>query len=124
MAIKQMKVRKGDLVHVLSGKDRGKQGHVIDARPKEGKVIVENVNIAKRHTKPRPIQNTSRMGGSAMTPGGVIDKPAPLPVGNVMVVCPVCKRPTRVGYHDRESHGEMVKVRVCKRADCGQEIDR
>ena len=65
MAIKQMNVRKGDLVHVLSGKDRGKQGHVIDARPKEGKVIVENVNIAKRHTKPRPIQNTSRMGGSA-----------------------------------------------------------
>ena len=87
-------------------------------------MIVENLNIAKRHTKPRPIQNTSRMGGSAMTPGGVIDKPAPLPVGNVMVVCPVCKRPTRIGYHERESHGEMVKVRVCKRVDCGQELDR
>src|SRR5207245_1084298 len=119
-----MRVRKGDLVHILSGKDRGKQGRVIDARPKDGKVIVENINIAKRHTKPRPIQNTSRMGGSAMTPGGVIDKPTPLPVGNVMVVCPVCKRPTRVGMRERESHGEHVKVRVCKRADCGQEIDR
>jgi large subunit ribosomal protein L24 len=59
-----------------------------------------------------------------MTPGGVIDKPAPLPVGNVMLVCPVCKRPTRVGIKERESHGETVKVRVCKRADCGQEIDR
>ena len=119
-----MRVRKGDLVHVLSGKDRGKQGRVIDARPKDRKVIVENLNIVKRHTKPRPIQNTSRMGGNAMTPGGVIDKPAPLPVGNVMVVCPVCKRPTRVGIRERESHGEQVKVRVCKRADCGQEIDR
>jgi large subunit ribosomal protein L24 len=119
-----LKIKKGDTVQMLSGKDRGKQGRVIDARPKDGKVIVENLNIAKRHTKPRPIQNTSRMGGSAMTPGGVIDKPAPLPVGNVMVVCPVCKRPTRIGYHERESHGETVKVRVCKRADCGQEIDR
>ena len=58
-----MRIRKGDLVHVLSGKDRGKQGRVIDARPKDGKVIVENLNIVKRHTKPRPIQNTSRMGG-------------------------------------------------------------
>ena len=119
-----MRIRKGDLVHILSGKDRGKQGRVIDARPKDGKVIVENVNIAKRHTKPRPIQNTSRMGGSAMTPGGVIDKPAPLPVGNVMVVCPTCKLPTRIGYTTKEVHGETVKVRVCKRDGCGQEIDR
>ena len=119
-----MRVRKGDLVHILTGKDRGKQGHVIDARPKDGKVVVENVNIVKRHTKPRPMQNASRMGGSAMTPGGVIERPVPLPVGSVMVVCPVCKRPTRVGIRERESHGEQVKVRVCKRADCGQEIDR
>ena len=119
-----MRIRKGDLVHVLSGKDRGKQGHVIDARPKDGKVLVENVNVVKKHTKPRPIQNTSRMGGAAMTPGGVIDKPAPMPVGSVMLVCPVCRRPTRVGIKTRDSHGETVKVRVCKRADCGQEIDK
>ena len=119
-----MRIKKGDIVHILRGKDRGRQGHVIDARPKEGKVIVENVNVVKKHTKPRPIQNTSRMGGSAMTPGGVIERPAPLPVGNVMLVCPVCKRPTRVGIKERDSHGEHVKVRVCKRADCGQEIDK
>ena len=120
-----MRIRKGDIVHILSGKDRGRQGHVIDARPKEGKVIVENINVVKKHTKPRPIQNTSRMGGSAMTPGGVIDRPAPLPVGNVMLVCPVCKRPTRVGIEVRETKAEGVKkVRVCKRADCGQEIDK
>jgi large subunit ribosomal protein L24 len=119
-----MRVRKGDLVHVLSGKDRGKQGRVIDARPKERKVIVENLNVVKKHTKPRPIRDTSRMGAAGMTPGGVIDKPSPLPVANVMVVCPVCNRPTRVGVHERESHGQMIKVRVCKRVDCGQEIDR
>jgi large subunit ribosomal protein L24 len=122
--MRTMRVHKGDLVHILSGKDRGKQGRVIDARPKDGQVIVENLNVAKKHTKPRPMQNTSRMGGAAMTPGGIVEKPSPLPVGNVMVVCPVCNRPTRVGIRERESHGAMVKVRVCKRADCGQEIDR
>jgi large subunit ribosomal protein L24 len=119
-----MRVRKGDLVHILSGKDRGKQGRVIDARPKDKKVVVENLNIVKRHTKPRPIQNASRMGGAGMTPGGVIEKAAPLPVGNVMVVCPVCSRPTRVGMKEKEDHGQVVKVRVCKRQDCGEEIDR
>ena len=119
-----MKVKKGDLVQILAGKDRGKQGRVLDARPRDGKVVVENLNVVTRHEKPRPMQNASRMGGSAMTPGGVIERPAPLPVGSVMVVCPVCKRPTRVGIKERESHGEQVKVRVCKRADCGQEIDK
>ena len=119
-----MRIHKGDLVHILSGKDRGKQGRVIDARPKDRKVVVENLNLVKRHTKPRPIQNTSRMGAAGMTPGGVIEKPSPVPVANVMVVCPVCNRPTRVGMKERESHGETVKVRVCKRADCGEEIGR
>ena len=119
-----MKIKQGDLVQVLSGKDRGKQGKVLQALPAERRVIVENLNIVKRHTKPRPIQNTSRMGSAGMTPGGVIEKPAPVHVGNVMVVCPVCNRPTRVGMREKESHGEHVKVRVCKRVDCGEEIDR
>ena len=119
-----LKIKKGDTVQMLSGKDRGKQGRVIDARPKQKKVIVENLNIVKRHTKPRPIQNTSRMGSAGMTPGGVVDKPAPVHVGNVMVVCPVCNRPTRVGMKEREDHGTLKKVRVCKRQDCGEEIDR
>ena len=109
---------------MLSGKDRGKQGRVIDARPKDKKVVVENLNIVKRHTKPRPIQNTSRMGTAGMSPGGVIDRPAPLPVGNVMVVCPVCNRPTRVGMKVKDVKGETVRVRVCKRDGCGQEVDR
>jgi len=119
-----MKVRKGDLVQMLAGKDRGKQGRVIDARPREGQVIVENLNVAKRHQKPRPIRNTSRMGGAQMTPGGVMDKPTAVPVGNVMLVCPTCKLLTRVGYVTKESKGGTVKIRVCKREGCGQEIDR
>ena len=120
----KMKVRKGDLVHILTGKDRGKQGRVIDALPKEQRVIVENINVVKRHTRPRPIANSSRMGAQQMTPGGVIEKPAPLPVGNVMVVCPTCNRPTRIGTVVKDVKGGTVRVRVCKRADCGQEIDR
>ena len=119
-----MRVKKGDLVQILSGKDRGKQGRVIEARPADASVIVENLNVVKRHTRPRPIQNSSRMSGAQMTPGGVIDKPAPLPVGNVMVVCPVCKRPTRVGMTIKDAKGERTRVRRCRRADCGQEIDR
>jgi large subunit ribosomal protein L24 len=119
-----MKIRKGDLVHVLSGKDRGKQGRVIDALPRERRVIVENLNVVKRHTKPKPVKNSSRMGGPSIIPGGVIDKPAPLPVANVMLVCPVCNRPTRVGTVVKEAKGEQHRVRVCRRADCGQEIDK
>ena len=121
----KMRVRKGDLVHMLSGKDRGKEGRVIEARPREQRVVVENLNIQKRHTRPRPIRDANRMGGTQMTPGGVIEKAAPVPVAKVMLVCPTCNRPTRVGIKFKEvKGGESVRVRVCKRVDCGQEIDR
>jgi large subunit ribosomal protein L24 len=119
-----MKVKKGDVVQMLAGKDRGKQGRVLDARPSDRQVVVENLNVATRHQKPRPIRDSSRMGGSQMSPGGLIHKPMAVPVGNVMVVCPTCKLPTRIGYVIRETKGELHKVRVCKRAGCGQEIDQ
>ena len=122
--MKAMKIRKGDTVHVLAGKDRGKQGRVLEARPREQRVVVENLNMVTRHTRPRPISNSSRMGGPTMSQGGRIEKAAPLPVGNVMIVCPVCNRATRVGYRLKEVKGETAKVRVCRRADCGQELDR
>ena len=119
-----MRVKKGDLVQILSGKDRGKQGRVLEARPRDRRVLVENLNTVKRHTKPRPVRNTSRMGGPQVEPGGVITKPAPLDVSNVMVVCPVCNRPTRVGVERKHIHDKEVPVRVCRRADCKGEIDR
>jgi large subunit ribosomal protein L24 len=120
-----MKIRKGDTVHILAGKDRGKEGRVIDAMPRERKVIVENLNIVKRHTRPRPLKDSSRMSGPQVEPGGIVEKPAPVPVSRVMLVCPVCNRPTRVGIEIRETKGEgKRKVRICKRADCGQDIDR
>jgi len=119
-----MKVKKGDLVQMLAGKDRGKQGRVIDARPSERKVIVENLNVATRHQKPRPIRDANRMGQAQVAPGGRIEKPAAVPVGNVMVICPTCKLPTRIGYKTKDLKGETIKVRVCKREGCGQEIDK
>src|SRR5919197_5088954 len=100
----KMRVHKGDVVHILSGKDRGKEGRVIEALPRDRKVVVENPNLSKRHTKPRPIRDSSRMGGPQVLPGGIIERATPLPVSNVMVVCPVCKRPTRIGMRTKDEH--------------------
>src|SRR5438067_12871811 len=119
-----MKVRKGDLVHMIKGKDRGKQGRVIEARPRERRVIVENLNTVKRHTKPRPMSDASRMGGAQMTPGGVIEKASAVPISNVMLVFPTCNLPTRSGMTPKEIKGREIRVRVWKRIDCLQEIDK
>ena len=120
----KMRIKKGDTVQMITGKDRGKQGRVVDARPIDRKVIVENLNQMKRHQRPRPIRDSSRMGGTQMLPGGIIERPAAVDVSNVMLVCPTCKRPTRVGIKEKDVKGELVRVRFCKRAACGQEIDR
>jgi large subunit ribosomal protein L24 len=119
-----MKVRKGDLVQVISGKDRGKQGRIIEAHPSERRVIVENLNLVKKHQRPRAMRDSSRMGQPQVAPGGVFDVAAAIPASNVMVVCPTCNRATRVGYEFRESKGRRVKLRVCKRSDCGEGLDR
>ena len=119
-----MKLRKGDTVQMLAGKDRGKQGRILEARPRDGKVVVENLNVVTKHQKPRPIRDASRMGGTQIAPGGRIERPAAVSSSNVMLVCPTCKLPTRVGYRFKEGKGGMVKVRVCKRDGCGQEIDK
>ena len=120
-----MKVKKGDTVQMLTGKDRGKQGRVLDARPRDGKVIVENLNVVTKHQKPRPIRDANRMGGTQIAPGGRIERPSAVSVSNVMLVCPTCKLPTRIGYRFKEGKGgEKIKVRVCKREGCGQELDK
>ena len=100
-----MRIRKGDRVQVLSGKDRGKTGEVIRALPKENKVLVAGVNIAKRHT--RPVRATMQ--------GGIIDKDMPLPVSAVAIICPK-DGPTRVRF---DVSGDE-KVRVC--AKCGEKL--
>jgi len=97
-----MKIRKGDKVRVLAGKDKGRDGIVSMAFPDRDRVIVEGVNVAKRHTKPR----------SAEDPGGIIDKELSIHVSNVAVLSPKDSLPTRVGYRvDADGN----KIRVCKR---------
>jgi large subunit ribosomal protein L24 len=97
-----MKIKKGDRVVVIAGKDKGKEGVVMRALPSENRVIVDGVNIAKKHQKPK----------SATTPGGIIDKDMPIHVSNVMVLSPGDGKPTRVGY---KVLPDGSKVRVCKR---------
>jgi len=109
--LSQMKphVKKGDTVIVLSGKDKDKKGKVLRVLPSEGRVLVEGVNVMKRHTKPTRL----------VPQGGVIEKAEPLPLARVMVVCPKCSRPTRVA---RSVAGDGEHVRLCK--ECGREIDK
>jgi len=102
-----IKIKKGDRVRVLTGKDRGKEGVVMRVLPKTNKVIVDGVNIAKKHQKPR----------SATSQGGIIDKDMPIPVPNVAVLSPSDGRPTKVGYKILE---DGTKIRVCRRT--GAEI--
>ena len=118
-----MRVKKGDLVQMLSGKDRGKQGRVLEAHPRDERVIVENLNIARRHQKPQPIRDANRMGGTQMSPGGIISKPDSGARRQRHARLPTCKQPTRVGHATKQVKGQTVKVRLCKHEGCGQEID-
>lgn len=99
-----MKIRKGDRVQVLSGKDRGKTGTVTRSIPEKGKVIVDGVNIAKKHQKPVSQTNT----------GGIIDKEMPIQVANVAIICNGCGKPTRVGYRFEP---DGTKVRICRKCE-------
>jgi len=101
-----MNVKKNDTVIVLSGRDKGKKGKVLSVDPKAGKVIVEKVNLAARHQKPR------RQGEE----GGIIQKETPLYACKVMTVCPKCGKPTRPAH--KIEGGK--KIRVCKH--CGGEV--
>jgi large subunit ribosomal protein L24 len=96
-----MKIKKGDLVLVISGKYRGKKGKVLRALPKENKVVVEGVNLVKKHLKPR----------SGREKGEIVTIFAPISVSNVKLLCPNCQKPTRIGF--KFENGK--KVRICKK---------
>jgi len=114
----KLKIRRGDLVEVLTGKDVGRRGKVLEVIPTDGRLIVEKINIVKRHTKPRPVKGSR---GAQMTPGGVIEMEAAMRVDNVALVCPRCNEATRVGYRFADN-GD--KIRHCRRAGCGQDIEK
>ncbi len=103
---KVVKLKKGDRVRVLTGKDRGKEGEVMRALPADGKVIVDGVNIARKH------QRATRQAQQ----GGIIDKDMPIPVSSVAIVCPT-DGPTRIGFRFDD---QGRKVRVCRK--CGGDL--
>jgi large subunit ribosomal protein L24 len=102
-----LKIKKGDRVRVLTGKDRGHEGVVSRVLPAAGKVIVDGANVAKKHQR----------ATKATMQGGIIDKDMPIPVANVALLCPLCGKRTRVGY---TIDGDGTKVRICKK--CGGEM--
>ena len=129
-------IRKGDTVVVLSGRDAGKRGtveRVIRRQPAASgarsifrrgssaggvSVVVEGINVAKRHTKPRQ-GSTSGVGGvPKIEPGGILDITHPVPIGKVMLICSSCGKPTRIGHRTLDNGR---RVRVCKQ--CGEQVE-
>ena len=107
MARLQTPIRRNDTVVITTGKDSGKRGRVLKVLPVKNRLIVEGINIIKRHTRPNPQRNVK---------GGIVEQPMAMDVSKVMLVCPHCGRPTRVAH--RSDDGD--KERVCKR--CGETI--
>jgi large subunit ribosomal protein L24 len=116
-ATKVPEIRRGDTVVVLTGKDKGAEGEVIRVLPKENKVIVAGVNIAKRHTKPRQSSSTTDRTPK-ITQGGILDLAQPMSIGKVMVVCGHCDKPTRIAHRTLDNGR---RVRVCRH--CGEQLE-
>lgn len=106
---RQVQVKSGDQVLVIAGKDKGKRSKVTRVLPREGRVVVEGVNVVKRHTRPT----------TKVMQGGILEQAAPINASNVMLICNSCGTPTRIGHRFLE---DGRKVRSCRR--CGEVIDR
>ena len=105
---KSMTVRKGDKVRVIAGKDKGKEGKVLRSMPEKQRIVVENVAMMKKAT--RPSQTNQQ--------GGIIEMEGTIHVSNVMLVCPACSEATRAGRRREDG----MRIRVCKK--CGKDIDK
>jgi large subunit ribosomal protein L24 len=104
MAVTKLHVKKDDLVKIVAGKDKGKSGKVLRVMPEKSRVLVENLNLMKRHTRP------SRSNSE----GGIIEKEAPISASNVQLLCQGCKSPARTGIRALE---DGSKVRFCKKCN-------
>jgi len=100
------KIKKGDTVLIISGKDKGKKGKVLEVFPKERKVMVEGINLRKKHQKPK----------KSGEKGQIVELPGPISVSNTKLICPKCGKAARIGYKILKND----KVRICKK--CNQEI--
>ena len=106
-------IKKEDTVKVLSGRDKGKTGRVLQVNRETGKVLVEHVMLLKRHTRPNPAKQIK---------GGIAERESPIYASNVMVVCPGCNKPTRIGHHVDTAGGKTRRSRVCRK--CGATLDK
>lgn len=107
-----MKFKKGDQILVIAGKDQSKRGTIEKVLVKENRLVVSGVNLAKKHLKP-----------SRKNPrGGIIEKPLSIDASNVIMVCPRCNRPARLGYKIIENKDKKIKMRICKK--CNESVER
>ena len=113
-SLRRIDLAPGDTVVVVAGKDKGKQGQVLRTLPREQKIVVQGVNVLKRHTKAG-----RSAGGNRAMQGGIVDFEAPLDYSNVMLVCPSCGRPTRIRHTVLESGTRALQ---CVR--CGEPYER
>ena len=102
-------MRKGDMIEVIAGKNKGAKGRVLRVLPGTGRIVVEGINMVKKHQKPTP----------KVMQGGIVEKEGPIVCSNVMLLCSKCDQPTRVGRKTLET-GKVV--RTCKK--CGEVVDR
>ena len=108
----RIRLRKNDLVQVVTGKDAGKQGKILKVIPEKNRVIVQGVGFTKKHTRPNPQRNIK---------GGIAEREAAIHASNVMILCGECGKRTRIGAK-RLADGR--KVRVCRRQGCGEALDK
>lgn len=106
---RKMKIKKGDTVKVIAGKDKGREGEVLKVMPRKGKVLVHDANIMKKAVRPHPQKNPQ---------GGIVEMPAPLDASNVVLICPRCSKAAKVTFK-KDASGETS--RKCKK--CGELID-
>jgi large subunit ribosomal protein L24 len=110
----RVELKKEDTVKVIAGRDKGKSGRVLRVDREQGRVLVEHVAMIKRHTRPNP---------SRQIKGGIAERESPISVSNVMIVCPGCNKPTRIGHHvDQVAGGRTRRTRVCRK--CGSTLDK
>jgi large subunit ribosomal protein L24 len=111
---RRIELKREDTVKVISGRDKGKSGRVLRVDREIGRILVEHVGMVKRHTRPNP---------SRQIKGGIAERESPIAVSNVMIVCPGCNKPTRIGHHvDQLPGGRTRRTRVCRK--CGSTLDK
>ena len=110
----KVKIKKNDMVKVISGRDKGKTGRVLGVNRQTGKILVEHVMMVKRHTRPNPAKQIK---------GGIAERESPIQASNVMLVCPGCHKAVRVAHHiETVAGGKSRRTRVCRK--CGATLDR